>query len=383
MSSPAAQSSKEPTAQSELPPTASSSSSQITENRSPHSSGSTTAEDLSAWSKFFNRHAQLGRNRRHRNESDHKESMRKLRRLVLNRVPDDDLHTPFGPSRPLVWKLLLGVDCSATHYLDLVARGPSPAHVKIRNDTFRTLATDQGFKERVSEEMLIRLLEAFVWRSMDMYEDDAEASMEEDAPLSFSYVQGMNVLAAPFLYVYSAQSATLTSTSLSDPAAKGKQRKIGSEMEAFYCFAAFIERCCPLYVQPTLVGVHAGLELLDRCLNIADPSLFAHLRSKNLTAELYAFPSVLTLCACTAPLSEVLHLWDFLLAFGVHLNILCVVAQLLLMRDQLMDSASPMKLLRSFPPIKARAIIGITTTLVRDLPDEIYQELVAHTGAML
>lgn len=29
----------------------------------------------------------------------------------------------------------------------------------------RTLATDRGFKERVREDMLIRLLDAFVWRN--------------------------------------------------------------------------------------------------------------------------------------------------------------------------------------------------------------------------
>ena len=35
----------------------------------------------------------------------------------------------------------------------------------VRNDTFRTLATDTDFKGKVREDMLIRLLEAFVWRS--------------------------------------------------------------------------------------------------------------------------------------------------------------------------------------------------------------------------
>jgi hypothetical protein len=30
---------------------------------------------------------------------------------------------------------------------------------------FRTLATDKGFKERVREDMLVRLLDAFVWRN--------------------------------------------------------------------------------------------------------------------------------------------------------------------------------------------------------------------------
>jgi len=60
---------------------------------------------------------------------------------------------------------------------------------------------------------------------------------EETSQLGFTYVQGMNVLAAPFLYT------------------------MPSEVEAFYCFAKFIEECCPLYVQPTLEGVHHGLKV--------------------------------------------------------------------------------------------------------------------------
>lgn len=34
-----------------------------------------------------------------------------------------------------------------------------------------------------------------------------------------------------------------------------------SELEAFFCFAKFIEESCPLYVQPTLEGVHRGLKV--------------------------------------------------------------------------------------------------------------------------
>ena len=36
---------------------------------------------------------------------------------------------------------------------------------KIRNDTFRTMTTDANFIEHVSEDMLIRVLNAFVWIS--------------------------------------------------------------------------------------------------------------------------------------------------------------------------------------------------------------------------
>ncbi|KAF9512526.1 hypothetical protein BS47DRAFT_1486202 [Hydnum rufescens UP504] len=278
---------------------------------------------------------------------DIEDGLKKLRRLILvNGIPSEA-----DPSiRPRIWKLLLRVrDLSADTYLRYVSRGPCPVREKIRNDTFRTLATDRLFKEKVREDMLVRLLDAFVWRNHDLGESLRPA---------FTYVQGMNVLAAPFLYT------------------------MPSELEAFYCFATFIEVTCPSYVQPTLEGVHRGLKLLDRCLKIVDPELFSHLRSKNLSAEIYAFPSVLTLCACTPPLQQVLQLWDFLLAFGVHLNVLCVIAQLLLIRDDVMASKSPMKLLRTFPDLDAQAVIGIAVTLVRDLPQDLYNELVKHPYEM-
>ncbi|KAH9945905.1 bub2 protein [Epithele typhae] len=282
-----------------------------------------------------------------RSAADMEESTKKLRRLILV----DGIPSAVDPSlRPRIWKVLLRVrEISAPAFLEYVGRGPCEVREKIRNDTFRTLATDKGFKERVSEDMLVRLLDAFVWRNHDRH---------ENVQLGFSYVQGMNVLAAPFLYT------------------------MPSELEAFYSFAKFIEESCPLYVQPTLEGVHRGLKLLDRCLKVVDADLYAHLRSKNLSAEIYAFPSVLTLCACTPPLDQVLQLWDFLLAFGVHLNVLCVIAQLLLMRDEVMNSSSPMRLLRTFPPLEALPVIGIAVTLVRDLPTDLYEELVKHPYAV-
>ena len=128
------------------------------------------------------------------------------------------------------------------------------------------------------------------------------------------YVQGMNVLCAPFLY-----------------AAR-------SEAEAFVAFHRFITKECPGYVRGAMDGVHKGLALVDKCLAIVDPKLAMYLRSKGMSAEIYAFASVLTMCACTPPLPEVLQLWDFLFAYGAHLNILCICAQLLMMKDSLLAS---------------------------------------------
>ncbi|ORX35248.1 rab-GTPase-TBC domain-domain-containing protein [Kockovaella imperatae] len=290
---------------------------------------------------------------RHRTTSEISDGLKRIRRLILTEgIPYEDGKASL---RPAIWKLMLRIDSlHAEDYLRYVAMGPSEVSTKIKNDTFRTLATDTQFKGKVKEDMLIRLLEAFVWKNHGSERDG----------LPFTYVQGMNVLSAPFLYT------------------------MPSQLEAFACFSTFIEKCCPLYVQPTLTGVHRGLKLLDRCLKIVDTELYDHLRSKNLSAELYAFPSVMTLCACTPPLDAVLRLWDtrspsrsFLLAFGVHLNILCVIAQLILMKNELMESPSPMKILRTFPPLDVKRVIDITLVLVGEIPEELYRELVAHPFA--
>lgn len=257
--------------------------------------------------------------------------------------------------RIYVWLILLNAPVLETDsYLALIHRGASPAYSKIRNDTFRTLATDPLFRRRVSEASLIRLLNAIAWKLHDAKEERARGGAanlgggrtkntanEHGSPelqastpalksgqraLSIhdgsgsavsepgTYVQGMNVLAAPFLY-----------------AAR-------SEAEAFMAFHQFITHECPGYVRGAMDGVHKGLALVDKVLAIVDPKLSMYLAGKGMSAELYAFPSVLTLCACTPPLPEVLRLWDFLFAYGAHLNILCIVAQLVILRNSILSS---------------------------------------------
>lgn len=168
------------------------------------------------------------------------------------------------------------------------------------------------------------------------------------------YVQGMNVLCAPFLYASR------------------------SEPEAYAAFHRFITTSCPGYVRGAMDGVHQGIRLVDRCLAIVDPKLSHCLLSRGVKAEVYAFASVLTMCACTPPLPEVLALWDFLLAYGAHLNILCVCAQLIAMRESLLASASPGTLLRAFPALEARKVIMLTVGMVAKVPEELYEELVHH-----
>ncbi|KAK7202580.1 rab-GTPase-TBC domain-containing protein [Myxozyma melibiosi] len=318
------------------------------------------------------------------------QGLSELRYLILTQGLSNDPESDFCTYRPYVWSLLLKVPPSqAKNYINLIHRGASPAYSKIRNDTFRTLTTDILFQRRVSETSLIRILNALAWRRWDDYRDrqhreqvrqlrvesrqkphspgpsssrnpysSSEASyMNVDmANISVSelYVQGLNVLAAPFLYT------------------------CNSETQAFAILDTFVHTCCPLYIRPMLDGVHLGLKILDACLQIIDPTLYSYLKSKLLTAELYGFASVLTMSACTPPLNEVLILWDFLIAFGPHMNILAVIAQLLLIRDSLLASQSPMALLRTFPPLQAKKVITLAVSFVPQLPDELYDLLVRH-----
>ncbi|KAL0939315.1 mitotic check point protein [Colletotrichum truncatum] len=337
-------------------------------------------------------------------DGDAVEALGMARRKVLSEGIKSD-SDGMSTLRIYVWLILLDTPVLPTDdYLALIHRGASPAYSKIRNDTFRTLTTDPLFRRRVSEASLIRLLNAVAWRLHDLRE--AQRSRDRDRSLSRpstgrssishdssastatahsqnpaspsarnraraltlttegsesshagepgTYVQGMNVLAAPFLY-----------------AAR-------SEAEAFAAFYTLLTRECPGYIRGAMDGVHKGLALVDKVLATVDSKLSGYLHSKGLTAEIYAFPSVLTLCACTPPLPEVLRLWDFLFAYGPHLNILCIVAQLMGMRDQLMSSPSPNKLLRSFPSLQADKIIERTLWIIERIPDDTYAAIVKH-----
>lgn len=84
------------------------------------------------------------------------------------------------------------------------------------------------------------------------------------------------------------------------------------------------------------------------CLQNIDNLLFVHLRNHGLNAGIYAFPcnqsnfdiGVLTLGVCQPPFEQSLVMWDFFLAYGVHMNIFCIVAQMVnaKTRAELMES---------------------------------------------
>jgi len=279
-------------------------------------------------------------------------ALNKLRNMIYEfGLPDGSeimMNSYTASLRGKIWKILLGVyRVSASEYLKYVGKRKSKFYEKIKNDGFRTLRTDEKFKQKVTDNMIVRLLNAFVWSK-------EKEKIVSDVNCNFTYVQGMNVIAAPFLYVL-------------------------PEMEAFYAFSTFIQYYCPLYVHSSLIGAHAGAKLLDICLEIIDPELYDHLTKNQLTAEIYAFSSILSFSACTPPLQELLCLWDFLFAFGVHLNIIFVISQMIIIREELLNEKNPYHKLRNFPNLNAKLIIAVTISLIPKIPKDIYTKIVKHT----
>ncbi|KAJ9101492.1 hypothetical protein QFC19_005143 [Naganishia cerealis] len=155
--------------------------------------------------------------------SEISDNLKRIRRLVLTQgIPDESSHatsTNQAGIRARVWKLLLRIDqVSAEDYLRWVDMGPSEVSaksklmtpsslpcadivydMKVRNDTFRTLATDLSFKDKVREDMLIRLLEAFAWKSKQHRAPEQYSGLPstefytrkgEKSQFEFAYVQG-------------------------------------------------------------------------------------------------------------------------------------------------------------------------------------------------
>ncbi|CAM9311402.1 unnamed protein product [Ectocarpus sp. 6 AP-2014] len=329
--------------------------------------------------------------------------------------------------RGLVWKVLLGtIHTDSMLYIRLVAKGPSSEDVKIREDTFRTFPRDEEFRRRVHEDKLSRINNAYVRLnhpdggapvsataaadtarrgsegrgregsgSNDKHGGEEHPPKSEDMPRCSNsaivdkegagagaeaggaapatggatgegeervgdggkglYVQGMMVLCAPLLFVM-------------------------PEVDAFYCFNSLLNQHMPRYVAANLDGVHAGCALVDRVLSMVDPVVFNYLESKFLTANIYAFPLVMSLHACVPPLEEAVKLWDAVFSFGVHLEVLICVAQCVSLRDTLLQDPNPYRHLnaRNLPPLDAELLVSMAFSLIPHLPSEMMDEIAQH-----
>lgn len=135
------------------------------------------------------------------------------------------------------WKLfLVGIDCEREE--------SNLFRDKIKNDVFRTLKTDKEFHSINRTEQMNRILNRVAHK--------------------FGYVQGMNVLLAPFVFYFDEESA-------------------------ISLFQGFLLNCSS-FIAKDLKGVFAACELLDESLHFMDEELYSTLKDVHgLTAKIYAF----------------------------------------------------------------------------------------------
>ncbi|CCC67380.1 hypothetical protein NCAS_0A08220 [Naumovozyma castellii] len=300
-------------------------------------------------------------------------SLSQLRYLILSDGLPAINNSKTQKIRCYVWSILSRTSMNGTtqNYLNLLQFGPPSNKIfkKITDDTFRTFPTDSDFTSQVPKDVLTRSLSCFAWQTeerneiikLDRPTDKGTHLLDANSDPTLSkieistYVQGMNVLMATTLYA------------------------CPTEPMAFQIFSTLCYSMIPTYVTTNMIGARNGVKLLDLCLKIIDPKLSNFLSRQLLTAEIYGLPSILTFSSCNKPLIQAVKLWDFMFAYGFHMNILLVVAMLVSIRKQILESSNPMNLItRNLPAFNADELISLGVGFIAKIPIEIYDLLVNH-----
>ncbi|RKP19690.1 hypothetical protein ROZALSC1DRAFT_28734, partial [Rozella allomycis CSF55] len=231
----------------------------------------------------------------------------------------------------------------------LIGDGPGEKecayHHKIINDSHRTLKTCTEFKQKVSDTSITRVLNA----SVHLLE---EVNKHDD--YKFTYVQGMNVLLAPFIFEF-------------------------GEAPSLFMFSKFIHIVCPTYVQPQLQGVHASIKLFDEIFKRCDEELYNYLKSKNISSQILAFAPLMTFSACLSPFDEVIKLWDYFMTYGFHLHIISFVCNIVKHREELLATKTPSNLLRAnWPTVDASFLIKATSACAMTISGQFMNLLKSH-----
>jgi len=248
--------------------------------------------------------------------------------------------------RGRVWKVLLGINgIKQSEYLSLVKQRECKCYPKIRGDTGRTFATDVLFQQRVNEQRLVRVLNSFTHK------------------FNKSYVQGMDVLAGGMLFVM-------------------------PEIDAFAGISRLINECFPLYwitgETGPLVGAYAGAILVKDVLMESDVEVYRKL--SGFHPHIYAFAAITSISGIAPPFTELLRLWDFIFCFGVHVNVLCVAAQIILQRDRILTTngnkiLSEVLAQRKWPRLDAKMVIEMTMQILPKVKKNtnLWRRILLHT----
>ena len=98
-----------------------------------------------------------------------------------------------------------------------------------------------------------------------------------------------------------------------------------------------------MYATKNLLGAHAGCSLVHKCMKAVDPEIASFLEEELefRTDEqrcIYSLAPVFTMGACAMPLKHVIRQWDRCLAVGAHMNLVFIVSNLILKRNEILQS---------------------------------------------
>jgi len=206
-------------------------------------------------------------------------------------------------------------------------------------DANRTFATESLFVQRVPFEKIVRVLSAFhrkirtsspskalqlnVLRNLPFWRfvchDTAILTPsfntlyidEEQVGRYMGYIQGMNAIAGCFLFNM-------------------------PEVEAWTAMCIMMEKMCPRY-SGLYGGSYDGDILVRRIIESVDAPLAVKLALVPLSV--FTHQVIHGFCTVYPPLSEILKLWDLILAFGAHMSTIFAACMIIIRRDELLSSS--------------------------------------------
>lgn len=248
-----------------------------------------------------------------------------------------------------LWCILLQIDLNGitTDYINGVTTMKEENiyldwYKKIDQDISRTFINTSLSKNPTKQKQLKRILYLFAYNN------------------NF-YIQGMNVILAPIL--------TMTDI---EPIAYAIFDKLMLKLNNYYNESLSLDR------------IHKGCKLVETVLSKIDPKLYKKFNKLSYPLHLLVVPSIMTLSGNAEPVIEVLKMWDFIIAYGVHLNVLFIVAQLVIVRDTILKINSEEELfnyLRKMPKIDdGMRVVKLGIGFIDRLGRDFLQELIDHVN---
>lgn len=180
---------------------------------------------------------------------------------------------------------------------------------------------------------------------------------------AIQYVQGMNEILAPILYVL-----------CTDPPGENVE---DVEADAFYCFSrlmAEIDGCFCRRLDDSMLDTHSTIGKYNALLATLDPELFMHFAALGLDPRFYALRWLSLLFSQELRLPDTLRLWDSLFADERRFEFLIffACAMVITLKSDFMerDFAEALELLQNYPPMDIAEVIKFAKHMRATTPKE-------------